>query len=209
MGKDVDELIKLPAHLTGFVCTDCGDDITYMDEVFVLDVVQPMKCESGTLYYEVTDEQNPEEGFIFEPYRFCFQCWEKNYEEIRNETQDEPPVLDTYSEHECVLCASGIRDQELAGRFTLGEFHVSARAPNGIRGPCFTPIGNPDLLCLYCLSLLNDGYIDMWPDLSENGECTDCIQARCWRYTECHCRCHFSPPEEDDNEEDLMFPSHP
>lgn len=203
-----------PLNITDHVCADCGADITYMDEVFLLQVVRPIRHDGRIVYYAVPNEQNPEEGFQFAPYYFCFRCWEKNYDEIREDTEDEPPIMDTLSQFDCVCCASGIREGELAGIFTLGEFRISERAPNGIRGAHFTPISNSDMLCIYCLTLLNEGYIDMWQNLSETYECTDCVQARCWRgppfdedprITECGCRCHHGPPE--DEEEHFTFPS--
>lgn len=193
---------------TDFVCADCGEPITYMDEVFRIEVIRPMRFEQRTIYVDVTDEHNPEEGFVFEPYYFCFRCWEKNYEEVQNDMRDELPVDDVHSRFECVNCASGIREGELTGVFTLGEFRVSARAPNGVRGPSFTPIGSPDMICIYCLTIMNEGYIDMWQHLSENFECDDCIQIRCWRGTECGCRCHHEPPEEIEDEP-FTYPSFP
>jgi hypothetical protein len=210
MGKVVEELDSI-LRKTDFICADCGDAITYMDEVFRLEVVRPWRYEGQTLHSDVTDEHHPEEGFVYEPYYFCYRCWEKNYEEVQNDMRDELPVEDPFSRNfECVNCASGIRDGELAGVFTLGEFHVSERAPNGVRGQHFVPIGNPDMICIYCLTILNEGYIDMWQYLSENYECDDCIQARCWRLAshglECECRCHHEPEEE--VEEDT-FPYQP
>jgi hypothetical protein len=194
-------LASLPLQRTDFICADCGDPITYMDEVFQLQVIRPVRPDrSQTLYLEVTDEHHPEDGFLFEPYYFCYRCWEKNYDEIRDDMEDEPPVDDADSKFECVCCGSGIRQWELAGTFALGEFRLSERSPNGERSASFVTLSNVDMLCIYCLTILNDGYIDMWQDLSENHECTDCVQARCWRATECGCRCHHSPPEEDDDE---------
>jgi hypothetical protein len=203
------EAIPLPTHETDHICADCGDAIVYMEEVFLLQIVRPQLLDGRTLYWQVTDEEEPDGPFKFEPYYFCFACWEKLYESVRSDMQDEPPVEDEASQFECVCCSSGIRGTqlilgqvvpgELAGTFTLGEFHVSSRAPDGVRGPNFMQLSSSNMLCLYCTGLMSDGYIDMWADLSENGECSDCVQARCHRTSNCNCRCHYDPPENDED----------
>lgn len=199
MGEIIEEFAPLPSHDTEHICADCGDAIVYMEEVFLLQIVRPQLFDGRTLHYQVTDESDPEGPFKFKPYYFCFKCWEKMYEAVRSDTADEPPVEDEASRFECVCCSSGIRDMELCGIFTLGEFHVSSRAPDGVRGPNFMQLSSSNMLCLYCTGLMNDGYIDMWADLSENGECSDCVQARCHRTSNCNCRCHYDPPENDED----------
>jgi len=197
LGKELD---PIELRKTDHICADCGGAVVYMDEVFLLQIVRSKRGQEGVLHYEVIDEHDPDGCFRFEPYYFCIQCWEKNYGEIHSDMEDELPVNDYDSKFECVCCGSGIREFELAGLATLGEFHISERAPNGMHDASFLGISNPDLICLYCMSLLNDGCIDMWPDLTEYGECVDCIQARCWRASECECRCHFEAPEEDEEQ---------
>jgi hypothetical protein len=204
VGEIVDELLLLPSHDTEHVCADCGDAIVYIDEVYLLQVVRPHLYNGRTLHYQVIDETDVEGGFLFDPYYYCIKCWETLFEKIRSDMSDELPVEDADSKFECVCCSSGIREMELVGIATLGEFHVSKRAPSGIRGPMFTPISNTDMLCIYCLTILNDGYIDIWPELSENSECTDCIQARCWRVGQCGCRCHYDPEEEEEEEQPVV-----
>jgi hypothetical protein len=195
----------LKANSTEHICADCGEAIVCMEEVFLLQVIRPQRWQGQQVHHIVIDEHDPEGCFRFEPYYFCFNCWEKTYEEIHNDMQDELPVNDCYSEFECTCCGSGIRGLELAGLSTLGEFHVSERAPNGMRDNAFIAISNPDLICIYCMTILNNGYIDMWENLNENEECDDCVQARCWRVEECACRCHHSPPDEDEEEQTDEF----
>lgn len=188
---------------TGHICADCGNSITYSEEVWLLQIVQPQRFSGRTFHHQVIDEEDLSGDFLFDPYFYCFSCWENMYKELQSEATDEPPIEDPGSAFECVCCGSGIREWEYAGIFTLGEFHVSTRAPNGVRGPHFVPNSQPDMLCLYCLVLLNEGHITMWEYLAQFGECNDCIQLRCWRegIGHCTCSCHLDEPEDSDAEQ--------
>ncbi len=198
MGEELDESLLLPRHATDHVCADCGEAIHYMDEVYLLQVVRPYALHGQITHYQVFDEEEVTGAFRFEPWFFCIPCWEQLRDSVQADMADELPVVDEASRFECACCGSGIREMELAGVAAMGEFHVSARAPNGVRASEFVFISNSDMLCLYCLVVINDGYIDMWPDLAEHTECTDCIQMRCWRERQCACRCHLDLPEEEE-----------
>lgn len=193
------ELAQDPAlQPTGHICADCGENIVYTQEAWLLSVVHPQKVGKKHFFHAVINEEDVDGSFLFDPYYYCFTCWESVYEEIKEESKDEPPVLDSgISEFECSCCGSGIREGEYAGTLSLGEFHVSKRAPSGVHGPYFKTITSPDLLCLYCLVLLNEGHIEMWEDLTQFGECNDCIQLRCWRHGACGCGCHTEEQEEE------------
>jgi hypothetical protein len=54
-------------------------------------------------------------------------------------------------------------------------------------------------MCLYCLALLNSSFIEMWDELSQFGECMDCMFTRCWRGPSCPCTCHV--PEQEETEQ--------
>ena len=208
MGEDGIDESFLYTHSTEHICADCSESIRYMDEVYLLQVVRPVKFGKEVQYCQVIDEAAAAGEFLFEPWFYCIPCWEKLYESVRSDMSDELPVTDEHSDLECSCCASGMRsgnihrEGELVGIATMGEFRLSTRAPNGMHGPEFTPISNPDTLCLYCLTIINDGYIDMWPNLSERGECADCIQMRCWREQQCACQCHLNLQEEEEEEEE-------
>lgn len=195
MGTQLNDILQ-PSP-TGHICSDCEADITYTEETFLIEIVQPQVVGPTVFCYPVKDEHDPEGDFLYEPHYYCFKCWENHYDELRKEVADSPPVNDPQSDIECVCCASGIRSWEQAGMLTLGEFHLSKRAPNGVRGPRFEPVSKPEILCLYCLSIFNDNYIIMWDDLSQDGECCDCILARCWRHGPCGCGCHLPDTEFD------------
>jgi hypothetical protein len=173
---------------SGHVCADCGEPLGLTDEVWMVGVAQPHHLNNKVFYYPVLDEEDG--GFMFEPFFFCFDCWEGHYAALREEVSDDLPVEDAASASECLCCGSGIRDWEYAGVFTLGEFRSSRRSPNGVRGAKFVEIQKTEALCLYCLVLINTGHIEMWDDVSQFDECADCIQMRCWRYGSCDCYCH-------------------
>ena len=148
--------------------------------------------------HPVIDEDSTTGDFFYDPYYFCFKCGEDLLEKLKEDAQEEEPVDDNEnSTFGCACCGSGIREWEMAGTVSLGEFHLSRRAPNGIRGPSFQLNGKPDLLCLFCLTIINNNHIEMWDSLSEAGECEDCILDRCWRDGSdlCACPCHHEEVE--------------
>jgi hypothetical protein len=179
---------------TGHICADCGTSLTFTEECVILQVVQPEVMNGRVAFYPIVDSQDG--TFTFEPYYYCFECWESQYEALREETTDQKPIEDKESAFDCLCCASGIRPGEYTATFTFGEFRLSMRSPNGQPSAQFHPAsGNPEMLCLYCLVILNT-QIEMWDDISQSGECSDCISVRCWRGSECECACH-QPSEED------------
>lgn len=188
----------LELYPTVHVCAYCEEHIRYGEECWLLQVVQPQRVNGKTHLHDVIDEDDPNGDFMYDPYFFCFECMEALLSDLREEIADEPPVKDPHElgSFECFCCSSAIREWEYTGALSLGEFHVSTRAPNGVRGPRFVPNCESELICIYCLVLLNDGWIEMWEDLSHMGECNDCIQVRCWRYGDCacSCACHSDDP---------------
>lgn len=187
---------------TEIVCAHCEDEIEMTEECFLLQVVQCQSIGGQVHFYPVIDETDEDGDFLFEPYHFHFDCWEELYEKINTEMRDVPPVEDVVSVIECSCCGSGIRGIEVhdggeipgeySATYSLGEFRRSERAPAPelTFGPAFVPIAKPEVLCTYCTAILNELAITMWEDFSHEGECTDCIQNRCWRFQACGCSCH-------------------
>jgi hypothetical protein len=184
---------------TGHVCADCEESLAYADEVFLLQIVQPQILGGALFFHHVIDEDDPEGDFLYQPFYYCFTCWEDYYESLRKDAADSPPITDPQAVVECTCCSSSICAWEYAGSVTVGELNVSRRQPNNQLGPKFVPLGKPDILCLYCLSVLNDTHITMWDDLSQYGECSECIFVRCWRHEDddCGCPCHAPDTEFD------------
>ena len=177
-------------HQTGHICPDCAEELVYTAEVVLLQIQQPHIIGSKVLFTPVVDEAGADGGFIFEPYFYCFSCWEGHFDDLRNEVEDTPPVEDMHSIIACTCCGSGIREDEYVATFHQGEFHVSPRSPNNIAGPKFVSETKAGVLCLLCITIFNDNYIEMWDDLNQFGECCDCIERRCWRANSCGCDCH-------------------
>ncbi len=194
------ELTPWGLENTGHTCNDCEEPLRYTEEVFLIRIMQPQVVGGKAVFHNIIDENDIEGTALFQSFFFCFECWEAHYHDLQGATSDEPPVRDELSALECVCCGSGIREWEYTGTFTLGEFHVSKRAPNHFRGTTFDPNGKPEALCLYCLTIINENYIAMWDDLSQEGECSDCLLIRCWRHPgTCGCGCHIEYTETEDN----------
>lgn len=187
--------LTLPPALlrpSGYVCTDsdCEAPIHYGDESVLLQIVFVQRGDGELLKYPVRDEDDPEGDFLFEPHYFCMDCWTKTYEWVREQTENQPPVQDMLSTVSCSCCGSGVREcAEYVGVAEVGEFQRSRRAPDNLSGPRFEVSANPLLICLSCLHLIIEGYIELWDHLTQIGECIDCCNARCWR-APCSCNCH-------------------
>jgi hypothetical protein len=192
MGEELERWSE-STHPTGVTCADCEDEISYEEEFILIQVVQAQKVGNEIFLYPLLDETGLQSDFLFEPYHFCFKCWEDSYEKVQEEMEDTPPIADVLSVIECSCCGSGIREWEIIGTWTIGEFFVSRRFPAGGAQrlhPRFNGIGKPSVLCSYCIALLNEVVIAMWDDFPAGDTCLDCVQIRCWRTQDCACTCH-------------------
>lgn len=181
---------------TEIICADCEDNLDYGAEVVLVQIVQPKLAGGEMLFYPVIDEHAVNGDFLFEPFVYCFGCWDNRYWDLKNEVDDTPPVLDSRSVLDCTCCGSGIREWEYAATFTVGELQSSPREPSNRPGPTFNATGKPEVICLYCMTVLNENHITMWDELSQAGECADCTHIRCWRHGSCGCGCHTEETEE-------------
>jgi hypothetical protein len=188
--------------VTKQVCAQCGEALEFTEEVFLLQIVRAHEVHGQLSLHLALDDDG---DFLYEPHFLHFKCWEEIQEELEEELENEPPILAARGVLDCKSCGGGIEASEVLGALTLGELHLSKRAPTSTgRGEDFEEAGDPFLFCVYCLNLINDNWLEFWKDgISETGECMDCIQTRCWRVRgtiyECQCPCHFEvPPEEED-----------
>ena len=182
---------------SGYSCedSDCEDTIYYGEEAVLIQVATLRRGDGELLKDPVLDLNDPDHDFLFEPHYFCMECWNALYDFVRNELSDKPPIHDPFSTLTCSCCSSGIREgMEYVGVAEVGEFRRSRRAPDGLSGPYYEVTANPLLLCLSCLLVINEGLIELWSNLTQDGECIDCSDARCWR-APCTCTCHNSLPE--------------
>lgn len=174
-------------------CPSCGEEIVFTEEVVLLQVVQPRIINGEVYLLEILGDEG---DFVYAPYFFQFGCWENVQEELEEEIEDVPPIEDVLSQFSCRFCRSGIRELEQCGALSFGELHISKRSPNGQRGEEMIEAGTPDLVCLYCLLLINEGILELWDadsgGVTQGGECGDCLQARCFRLPDgtCPCTCH-------------------
>ena len=192
MGPELSSIEEEDEVPTGLICADCEDPLCYGAEVALVQIVQPKLAGGAVFYYPVIDENDLDGDFLFEPYIYCFSCWDEQFWDLKREAEDVPPVQDVHGIVECACCGSSVREWEYAATFTVGELDPSAREPSNVPGPHFVPAGKTEVICLYCMIVLNDNYITMWEELSQFGECADCTLARCWRYEtqRCGCSCH-------------------
>ena len=174
------------------VCPQCGENLVFTEDVIQLLVVQHHADHSA---HPVQDDEDGD--FLYEPYFLHFSCWEEIQDSLLEEVEDVPPVEDVHGPFRCKFCGSGIRTWEHCGSLTCGEFHISKRNPHGQRGEDFIEAAPPDVFCLYCLFVINEGIMEFYDceagGVSQFGECGDCLQARCWRLPAgtCPCTCHM------------------
>lgn len=177
---------------TDQICAQCCELTVFTEELVLIQIVQPHFLNGRLLLHPVLHDETGD--FLYEPYFLHFACWENVEEELESDIEDIPPISDDLSPIQCKCCQSGIREWERCGAIQMGELHISKRAPNGTRGEDFVEAGNPDIICLYCLLVINQGILEFWEDgISQDCECGDCLQARCWRLgpgTTCPCMCH-------------------
>jgi hypothetical protein len=177
---------------SGYECadSDCEATIYYGEEAVLLQVALVQQGDGELLKYPVLDEDDPARDFLFEPHYFCTECWQKTYDFIVGELADTPPIYDPMSKLVCDCCGSGIREcVEYTGVAEVGEFRRSRRSPDCLYGPRFETTSKPMMLCLSCLLVISEGYIELWSNLTQTDECIDCSTARCWR-APCSCTCH-------------------
>lgn len=180
-------------------CPECGEDLVFTEEIYLLQIVQPHILPTGLVLHPVLNEEG---DFLHEPYFMHFMCWEKVEEDLRETVKDEPPVIESFAPLRCKYCESSICEWEVCGSLSMGEIHISKRAPEGVHGEELVEMAEPDLICLYCLLLINEGITEFWEEgVSQNGECGDCIQGRCFRLPEgtCACPCHYAFEQEEDD----------
>jgi hypothetical protein len=178
---------------SGHICSDCGEDLEILDEVFLLQVVRLGWDENNTFnHFIVMDEKG---DYKYEPHFFHHTCWEGLRDSLCEIVDDLDPHTDTQPElvvAACQVCCSEIRGWEVAGLITQGELRRSQRSPNGEPTIYFSP-GNNDrpLICIGCLAVLNESVIEVWEEQVRNGsECSDGRMDRCWRYSTCQQYCH-------------------
>ncbi len=167
---------------SGQICAGCEADIELTEEAILLQVIYPFVGASGL---EACAIESVTGEHLYSPYFFHIDCWEEYQEEL-NELLTARPLTEEGSHMECSLCESTIRQWEVTGSLSFGELHYSRREPDSVPTICFDDCGVPQkLVCLSCLSRLNDEVLECWKNLSHCGECAEGTHQRCWRYGGC------------------------
>lgn len=181
---------------TDMPCAACDEKLSFVEEVILIQIVHPVLHEGGVVYhYPVTRMlDNGEHDYAYWPHVMHFECWEIVYSTTQEIMEDAPPIEDALSPFKCGVCGSGIRSYEYCLSWTIGEYHVSKRQPEGPtrnNNLHFEAGADPVLVCTYCTNLLNDHGLKMWDDgVAPNNDCMDCLRVRCSRYAACGCGCH-------------------
>jgi hypothetical protein len=165
---------------TDHACACCGDTILFSDESVVITVVVPTIGPDATLVFEPVLADDGD--YFYEPRFLEFGCWENVVNEVCEELQDTPPIVDHESVTSCKICESGIRLGEIMGLATKGELLCSSRLPDGVETTTFDAQDPaPDVICIVCLQNLSANVIDLWESIEQGNECPEGTEIRCWR----------------------------
>lgn len=174
---------------SGHDCTVCDNDIKLTDEVFLLRIVHPFIVEKELIYYDIVKDDG---NYKYPPVFFDFDCWEDEEEEVRTIQEDVPPVPHDSGVILCDFCESDICQGEAMGLSQFGEIRLSERSPNNLLSASFVGMGDPQHICIACISHLEENQQrPLWAEEIEpvpNHEvCVEGLFERCWR--EGHCAC--------------------
>ena len=172
---------------SGHLCGQCGQMITLMEEVVLLEVVYINKTDQVEFYAAEDDHGN----YAYEPYFFHHSCWEDDVENVLCEYMDQEelsPVLDGRGIAECDTCTSDILPWETSGVLQLGEFQLSDKNPDGTHRVKFVQYDSQRNrpICIACLNTINEEILEMWEGgVTHQGACEEGVQSRCWRTGGC------------------------
>lgn len=177
---------------TGHSCPVCRRGIEADDDVSLALVVQAQQVTGGNKFHPLLTASGE---YRFEPVFFHFKgCWQDIYHDLEKIAEDTDVRRDLASHLNCETCGSGIREWEIMVLAQYGEFRTSRRSPNGSPTYIFSPfkdVDNSSHICIACILNLVGDTMQVWEDISENGECSYCTHSRCWRVAQCGCDCHM------------------
>lgn len=144
------------------MCPCCQEYIVYTDEVFILEVIEAAQDGGSILTQPLLDVDG---DYEFEPYILHLMCWEEVLEQIREATQDQPPVECANGILLCSCCKSTIAAFEPFISARLAEIHVSRRCPSGNPTDTIETYGSLDPVCLACIVFVFEDHFEDWDDL--------------------------------------------
>jgi len=119
---DLYDIVLDETYHTEHFCAACQEPIPYIEEVFLLQVVQSCQSNGRLFYYPVLSEDG---DYAFDPTFICFDCWEELEEHLTELYTDVPPSKE--GSIRCTFCDSGIEPFEQMAIITKGEFRASKR----------------------------------------------------------------------------------
>lgn len=149
-------------YKSGRECDGCGDELSFTDEIFVLEVTEAAQ-EGGQFFFDLVRGDDDEPAYA--PYVMHLECWEEALSVMQEATADTPPVEAENPILTCSCCESQIGNFEPFVASTFGELHVSKRAPNGRPTPTVEQLGHMKPVCLLCIVHVIDDHFDEWEDL--------------------------------------------
>lgn len=150
---------------TDQICSDCGDSLTFCEEIFLLTVNHAFLSPDRELV--ITPTLTEEGDYAYTPHFEHLRCWEKTVEMVVEEVEDDPPKIPEDSLLFCNCCGSGIPPFEdfLAAMF--GELHMSKRNPGTGHRSHFVKLGDYQIMCSDCLNVMNTEVITLWENWTE------------------------------------------
>lgn len=157
-----DEEERRLIYQSSHMCPCCQEYITYTDEVFLVEISEAARDGNQIVSQALIGEDG---DFVFEPYVLHFMCWEELLEQMREITQDQPPVEAEDGILTCHCCGSTIGNFEPFMRSYVAEVHVAKRAPNGENTDTIATFNTMYPICLPCVvHVFEDNFPD-WEDL--------------------------------------------
>jgi hypothetical protein len=147
---------------TDQICSDCGEELAMVEEVFLVQILGQSITPEGEAFFSMEEDGD----FVYPPHFFCMECWEETREALMEAVEDAPPRIVEGAVRSCNACGSGMRDMETAVVITLGELRRSRRMPAGQATVTFEGIQHPEVWCMGCAKALFDHVIELWPDVA-------------------------------------------
>lgn len=150
---------------TDHICPCCQEYLLYTDEIFLLEAVEAAQDGGEIVCAPFLDAAG---DYLFEPLIVHLECWEEICEQIREIKADELPVEIESGIIYCTQCDSTIGSFEPFVSATFGEIQVSQRRPSGSSANKVERIGRMDPVCMACMVLVIEDYLENWVDLLES-----------------------------------------
>lgn len=151
-------------YKAGRECDECGDEFSFNDEIFVLEVKEAT-VENGELFMELIQGDDGKPAYVTQVLHL--ECWEDAIEFMRDAMADTPPVTAEEPIMTCSCCESEIGKFEPFVASTFGEIQCSKRAPNNQSTTTIERLGQMKPVCLLCIAHVLEDHFAGWEELAE------------------------------------------